>query len=312
MKKLIAAALVLLLLAALFAGCSGEKNNPSDTASKPDTTAAKPETTAPVTTEAPTTETPTTEAPTTEAPVEDLSMEEVLAQVNENMKNISSMRMSAEYAMKMNLKIQGMEMALDMEGTMEGEGTKEPYASHMKSETSYMGQNSTDESYSFREDGKTVLYTWDEDQNAFVRSVSETEEDPEDDMFQFTDIIDLEKGEWEMESTDTQYILKGKIKASDMSSSVPIGEITGEEEESAETEEILLPVTVTVDKATMYITAISFDMNEYIAQAMEQSAEQFGEGTEVEASMVMDMFFSDFNADITINPPENFVEEEAD
>ena len=143
MKKILAFLLCLLMLASVFAGCGSKSNSNDTTEQKPETTTAAPT--------------------TTQAPPEPLSAAEVAARCREAMNGVKSMRAPVEYAAKLTIKAQGMNVSLNMDGSYDMEYTKEPAITHIKGEMSAMGQKITMDAYTAEEAGKTVVYQWDEE-----------------------------------------------------------------------------------------------------------------------------------------------------
>ena len=284
MKRALALLLCLVLLAGLFAGCTDTKNESASTA--------------PSESRVPTTETPT------EAPTEPVTAASVAARSAERMKQLNTMRAKETFSAEFGVAAQGMTMKIKLNGAYDVESSKEPYGIHMKGKLSFMNREQETDAYVLREGDRNVQYVWDESQQVYLSSVAD-----EADLtgLNLNEVMTDGTRSWEMEQTDQTFVLHTELPMDQkaLAAMPAISQIFGELELP---EDALIPITVTVDSESMYVTAASFDLDAVVG-AMFSSilGAAYGEDSEVTGTMRVEMELTDHDAPITIQAPENSV-----
>ncbi len=235
----------------------------------------------------------------------------VWAEVQDAMQEIKSLELEYDVPMELTISMGGLKSSMSIHANMIVESKYEPTATHTRGTVgmNLLGEEQEVETelYQFYEDGNLVTYTWDPQQETFIRTVEEDVEDPGvKPAGTFTD----EEYQWTMEETDDAYVLTCELTEDQMEklfSSIGDASSTSFPVDITQTAEPVV-IHVTVNKQTMLIDQITTDLSSIVTAAYAASEEM--EGIDVTADAPVTFTFRRYNEIGEITAPTNYVEGE--
>lgn len=235
----------------------------------------------------------------------------VWAEVQDAMSEVESMELEYDVPVDLTINMGGLKSNASIHVNMIVETRTEPTATHTKGTigTSLFGaeQEVETELYQFYEDGNLVSYTWDPQQETFIRTVEEDVEDPGANP---TENFTEEEYQWTMEETDDAYVLTCELTEEQMEklfSSIGDASSTSLPVDITQTAEPVV-IHMTVNKQTMLIEQITMDLSSVVTAAYAASEEM--EGIDVTADAPVTFTFRRYNEIGEITAPTNYVEGE--
>ena len=279
-KKLIAMLLVVMMIATMFAGC---KKAPAP--------------------EKPSEEPSVSEVPEQEPEEEPKTAKEILDEVYANTKEEESFSLEMLMKVVMEVSMEGTKMSTEINMVGNIDSQRDPEIARATMKMSFMGQNQESESFTVREGDDYYNYLKAEDSDVYTRS--KLDEKP--------DGINIEKSQeefqkidWDVEETDSEYILSKTLTKEDSDKlttmSENVGSIASDSNNLAGCK-----MKLTVEKDSMLIKEVEMDM---VTLMKDQFGEMEGANVEI-TEAVMKMTY-DFDKEFTLEVPKNVVDEEAD